>query len=231
VKEGGSYGDLEGNYWLKDAKGNHILNDDGTPLTTYQTSGTPKIIGNFNPKENLGMTNTFKYKAFFARILIDGRIGGILVSGTEMNLAFSGIPEVTGQYRDGGLVLGGVDTAGNVLSKSINSQAFWQKASGQRYGNAEFFAYDATNFRIRELSIGYDIPVHSNVIKSARFSLIARNLLWLYRGKSILDIPGIGKRKMWMDPDMSLGNGNYQGTEYGTMPSTRSYGVNLQLTF
>jgi hypothetical protein len=46
-----------------------------------------------------------------------------------------------------------------------------------------------------------------------------------------MDIPGIGKRKMWFDPDMSLGNANYQGVEYGTLPSTRSYGLNLQLTF
>jgi TonB-linked SusC/RagA family outer membrane protein len=229
--EGGSYGDLQSNYWLKDTKGNYELNSDGTPLTTYQTSGVPKIIGNFNPKETVGLTNNFRYKGFSARILIDGRIGGTLVSGTEMNLAFSGVTEATSKYREGGWSLKGVDVAGNAVSQPINAQSFWTKASGQRYGNAEFFAYNATSFRVREFSLGYDLPVHLNFIKSARLSAVARNLFWLYRGKSILDIPGLGKRKMWMDPDMSLGNGNYQGTEYFALPSTRSYGLNLQLTF
>lgn len=231
VVEGGSYGDLQSNYWLTDDKGNHMLNADGTPLTTYQTGGLPKIIGNFNPKETIGLTNNFKYKGFSARVLIDGRIGGTLVSGTEMNLAFSGITEATSKYREGGWTLAGVDAGGAPVSKAINAQAFWTKASGQRYGNAEFFAYNATSFRVREVSIGYDLPLHVNFIRMARLSLIGRNLFWLYRGKSILDIPGLGKRTMWMDPDMSLGNGNYQGTEYFALPSTRSYGLNLQLTF
>ena len=46
-----------------------------------------------------------------------------------------------------------------------------------------------------------------------------------------MDIPGLEKRKMGMDPDMSLGNGNFQGVEYGTLPATRSIGLNLQVTF
>jgi len=229
--EGGSYGDLQSNYWMKDDKGNYLLNDDGTPLTTYQTSGLPKVIGNFNPKETIGLTNSVRYKRFNARVLIDGRIGGTLVSGTEMNLAFSGVTEATSKYREGGWTLSGVNTSGAPVSKAIDAQAFWTKASGQRYGNAEFFAYNATSFRVREVSIGYDLPLHVNFIRTARLSAVARNLFWLYRGKSILDIPGLGKRTMWMDPDMSLGNGNYQGTEYFALPSTRSYGLNLQLTF
>ena len=111
-------------------------------------------------------------------------------------------------------------------------QQFWQIASGKRYGNGEFIAYDATNFRIRELSIGYNIPVGSAFfIKNARISAVARNVVWLYRGKSKLDIPGLGKRTMWFDPDMSLGNGNFQGVEYGTLPATRTVGFDLKLTF
>jgi hypothetical protein len=149
-----------------------------------------------------------------------------------MNLAFSGIPEVTALKREGGWSLGGVDATGAAVSTPIAAQDFWQIASGKRYGAGEFFAYDATNLRVRELSIGYNIPLkNTTVIKAAKLSLVGRNLLWLYRGKSLLDIPGIGTRKMWFDPDMSLGNSNYQGVEYGTLPATRSLGVNLQLTF
>jgi TonB-linked SusC/RagA family outer membrane protein len=232
VKEGGSYGDLYAFQWLKNAKGQFLVNANGTPYTSY-TSGDPiGYIGNFNPKEIVGMTNTFQYKRFNLRFLIDGKLGGILVSGTEMNLAFSGITKATDQYREGGWNLGGVSTTGAAVTTTTNAQAFWQTASGQRYGVGEFFAYSASNIRLRELSLGYDIPLHKiTVIKSLRFSAVARNLFWIYRGSSILSIPGLGKRKMWMDPDMSNGNGNFQGTEYGAMPSTRTLGFNLKASF
>ncbi len=232
IKEGGSYGDLYAFQWLKNAKGQHEVNANGTPFTSY-TSGDPiGYIGNFNPKEIVGMTNTFQYKRFNLRFLIDGKLGGILVSGTEMNLAFSGITKSTEKYREGGWNLGGVSTTGAAVTTTTNAQAFWQTASGQRYGVGEFFAYSASNIRLRELSLGYDIPLHKiTAIKSLRFSAVARNLFWIYRGSSILDIPGLGKRKMWMDPDMSNGNGNFQGTEYGAMPSTRTLGFNLKASF
>lgn len=228
VEEGKSYGDLLAYKWATDSKGQHIVTADGKPQITQ----AQEYIGNFNPKETMGFTNTFVYKAFSLRLLMDGRIGGIMVSGTELNLAFSGIPEATQDYREGGWNLGGVTADGSANSKSITSQDFWQIASGKRYGNGEFFAYDATSFRVRELSFGYSIPLKkTTIVKSVKISAVARNLFWLYRGQSLLDIPGIGTRKMWFDPDMSLGNSNWQGVEYGTLPSTRSFGANLQVTF
>ncbi|MEO6949348.1 MAG: SusC/RagA family TonB-linked outer membrane protein [Ginsengibacter sp.] len=232
VTEGGSYGDLLAYQWQKDVKGNYMVTDAGKPLTTDISGAAQGFIGNFNPKENIGLTNTFVYKRFSLRVLADGRIGGVMISGTEMNLAFSGITEGTQNHREGGWNLGGVDANGQAVSKPISAQDFWQTASGKRYGVGEFFAYDVTSFRVRDLSVGYDIPVGPKLfIKSAKFSVIAHNLFWLYRGSSILNIPGESKRKMWFDPDMSLGNGNYQGVEYGTLPSTRSLGFNLKLTF
>jgi hypothetical protein len=231
VQVGESYGDLWSFKWATDAKGDRIVTATGKPvLTTTQTS-----IGNFNPKATLGLTNTINFKNFYFRLLTDGRIGGTIVSGTEMNLAFSGIPEATEQFREGGWNLGGVSATGQPVSATITAQDFWQIASGKRYGAGEFFAYNATSFRIREVSIGYDIPLKSisflTFVKGMRIAAVGRNLLWLYRGESTLDIPGIGKRKMWFDPDMSLGNANWQGVEYGTLPSTRSMGVNLKITF
>jgi TonB-linked SusC/RagA family outer membrane protein len=228
VQEGKSYGDLLAFKWATNDKGGHVVDAKGKPVLTSDQ----QYIGNFNPKMTMGLTNTFEFGNFFARILVDGRVGGTVVSGTEMNLAFSGIPEVTGAHREGGWSLGGQLADGTPVSQTIAAQDFWQIASGKRYGAGEFFAYDATNFRVRELSVGYSIPLHNvKLIKVARVSLVGRNLLWIYRGSSLMDIPGLGKRKMWFDPDMSLGNGNFQGVEYGTMPATRSYGVNLQLTF
>ena len=231
VEEGKPYGDLLAFKWATDAKGSRMVTKDGKPVLTSDQ----QFIGNFNPKETVGFTNTFNYKGFSLRVLIDGRVGGIVVSGTEMNLAFSGIPEATAQFREGGWNLGGVDSSGSSVSKTTSAQDFWQIASGKRYGAGEFFAYDATNFRLREASIGYEIPLKAisflSFVKGMKLSLVGRNLFFLYRGESKMDIPGIGKRKMWFDPDMSLGNGNWQGVEYGTLPSTRSIGANLRITF
>ncbi|HTE34510.1 MAG TPA: SusC/RagA family TonB-linked outer membrane protein [Chryseolinea sp.] len=229
VKEGGSFGDLTSFKWKTDDNGNYVVTAAGVPVST---TGDQSYIGNFNPKATFGLTNTFNYDRFSLRILVDGRAGGVIVSGTEMNLSFSGIPEITEKYREGGWNLGGVDANGNPVDATITAQQFWQAASTKRYGTAEFFAYNATNFRVRELAFGYSIPVpESFFIKSAKISIVARNLFFLYRGSSIMDIPGLGKRKMDFDPDMALGNGNYQGVQYFTLPSTQSIGFNVMLNF
>ncbi|MCD9018605.1 SusC/RagA family TonB-linked outer membrane protein [Parachryseolinea silvisoli] len=230
--KGGSYGDLYGKHWVRNDDGQLVVTPNGLPTT----DGQHTRLGNFNPKATMGITNSFTYKNFSARVLIDGRIGGIVVDATEMNLANSGIAEVTASNREEGWNLGGVDSNGTPVATNVTAEQFWSAGdnvvAGKRYGVGEVFAYDATNFRIRELSIGYNIPVPSNfLIRSAKFSIVARNLAWLYRGESLLDIPGLGKRKMQIDPDMSMGNGNYQGIQIATLPSTRSLGCNLTLTF
>lgn len=255
VAEGGSYGDMLSYRWQRDpSTGQFLIASQSTSTNVTEASvvatGLPvatknqEYIGNFNPKAILGLTNTFTFGPLSVRLLIDGRAGGIAVSGTEMNLAFSGIPEATAINRAGNWVLPGITAgvsgadgstligAGKTNATAINAEKFWQTVSGKRYGWGEFFAYDATNFRVRELSIGYRIPVPSSLfIKSAQLSFVARNLFWLYRGKSLLDIPGVGKRTMWFDPDVNMGNGNFQGVEYGTLPSNRSLGANLKLSF
>lgn len=230
ITTGGQYGDLYGYKWATNDKGEHIVDANGLPVATTNT----EYLGNFNPRAILGLTNTFNYKRFHLRVLANGQVGGTMVSGTEMNLAFSGITEGTSKFREGGLVLKGVTADGVENTKSITAQDFWQAASvsGQRYGTGEFFSYNTTNFRLQEMALGYDIPLkNNNVIKSLNVSAVARNLFWIYRGSSRLDIPGIGKRKMWFDPSMSSGNGNYQGVEYGTMPATRTWGVNVKVGF
>lgn len=227
AEEGRSFGDLSALRWARDDKDRFLVDADGKPLR----SADWEYIGNYNPKGSAGITNTFTYKNFSLRVLVNGRFGGMMVSGTEINLAYSGLAKATEDFREGGLNLGGVDENGNKVTKSITAQDFWQSVSSKQSGVGEFFAYDATNFRVRELSLGYTINLApSSFIKSARVSFIARNLFWLYRGSTILDIPGIGTRKMSFDPDMSQGTDKFQGAEYGGLPSTRSLGFNLQLS-
>ncbi|WP_460639994.1 SusC/RagA family TonB-linked outer membrane protein [Larkinella harenae] len=226
VAEGGSYGDMEGYTWLRDAQGRYVVNNAGLPLV-----GPIAKIGNFNPRFTVGWNNTFNYKNFLLSFLVDGRVGGTMTSGTEANLAFDGNADYTTAYRDGGWVLDAVKADGTPNTTAIKAEQFWQTVSQGRYSWGEFFTYDATNIRLREVSLGYNIPLSSKFFTNARVSLTARNLFFLYRGYTTLDIPGLEKRKMEFDPDMNLGAGNFQGLDYGNLPSTRTLGLNLKLSF
>lgn len=227
VAEGGAYGDIETQQWQRDAQGRFVVDAVGKPVvTTAQVA-----VGNFNPKFLMGFQNTFNYRGFTLGVLFDGRFGGVITSGTEANLAFDGNSAYTTAYREGGWVLPAVTATGETNTKAINAETFWTTVSGGRYSWGEFFTYDATNVRLRELTLGYNFNFSGNFIKRARLSAVARNLFFLYRGKAILDLPGVPERRLSFDPDISLGAGNFQGVEYGNVPASRSVGVNLQLSF
>jgi len=228
VAEGGSYGDLYGYKWQRSSKGQYVVDSTGLPVYTSDISS----VGNFNPNYTIGFSNTFTYKGWSLGVLVDGKFGGVIVSGTEAELAYTGMSSNTLKYRDNAsLLLSGVHADGSTNSTAIGAQSFWQSVTQGNYAKAEFFAYDATNVRLRELTLGYDFKRLPSFLKAAKLSFVARNLLFLYRGKSLLDIPGIGKRKLGIDPEASFGNSNYQGVEYFNLPSTRSMGLNLKLSF
>ncbi|MEO6838783.1 MAG: SusC/RagA family TonB-linked outer membrane protein [Ginsengibacter sp.] len=230
IKPGGSYGDIYGYGWAKDAKGQHLINDAGLPVATDDQT---QKLGNFNPDYTIGWGNTFNYKKFTMSFQIDGRVGGIIVSGTDALMSFYGVSDYTTKFRDGNLVLTGVHSDGTANTTPINAEKLWTTLSdgGRSSGYDEFFAFDATNFRLRDLSLGYNFDVHHSLIKAIRLSLTGNNLFFLYRGKSLLDIPGIGKRKLPVDPESAIGTSNYQGIESGLPPVVRSFGLNLHLNF
>lgn len=229
VHEGGSFGDMYGYSWARTDDGKLIVND----ATGLPTQGPIQKLGNFNPKFTLGWSNTFNYKNVVLTFLVDGRVGGTMVSGSEANLAFDGNSDYTAENREGGWVLDAVGReSGTPNGVAINAEKFWQTVSQGRYSWGEFFTYSTTNFRLRELSLGYNIPLAQKFFfNNAKVSLTARNLFFLYRGYARLDIPGIEKRKLSFDPDINLGAGNYQGIDYGNLPSTRTVGLNVQLSF
>ncbi|MCW3112224.1 MAG: SusC/RagA family TonB-linked outer membrane protein [Segetibacter sp.] len=236
VKVGGSYGELIGHRWARGKNGQFLVKANGTPMSTSESGDGTSVLGNFNPKAILGFTNNFSYKALNLRVLVDGRVGGMIMSGTEQNMSHTGLSEGTKYNREGGWNLGGVDKQEAPVNVAINAQQFWQSVSGKRNsGIGEIFGYDATNFRVRELSLGYSLPVQkwlsSNVVKGITVSAVFRNLLWIYRGSSLLDIPGIGKRKMSYDPDAAGGNGNNMGIDYGNYPTTRTAGFTVNVNF
>ena len=230
VKEGGAYGDLYADGWARTPSGQLIMDGAGKPLV----SSTQEYLGNFNPKFTLGLNNAFSFGKIRLNVLVDARIGGVMTSGSDASLAFDGSSAITTAYREGGWVLPGVTLSNNEYIPNtypINAETFWTTVSKGRYSWGQIFTYDATNVRIREAAVGYDITINSQYVKKATLSIVARNLFFLAKGNAIIDIPGIPTRKMWFDPDVNLGAGNYQGVEFGTLPSSRSIGLNLSLSF
>ena len=88
-------------------------------------------------------------------------------------------------------------------------------------GIAENYIYDQDNIRLRELSIGYQIPdTQSLGIQSATIQLIGRNLFFFSK-----DAPDV-------DPEMTLATQiGGQGISLNNLPSLRSLGLNLTLNF
>ena len=230
VKEGGAFGDLYADGWARTPSGQLIMDGAGKPLV----SSSQEYLGNFNPKFTLGLNNAFSFGKIRLNVLVDARIGGVMTSGSDASLAFDGSSAITTAYREGGWVLPGVTLSNNEYipnTSPINAETFWTTVSKGRYSWGQVFTYDATNVRIREAAVGYDITINSQYVKKATLSIVARNLFFLAKGNAIIDIPGIPTRKMWFDPDVNLGTGNYQGVEFGTLPSSRSIGLNLSLSF
>ena len=227
VNVGGSYGDLYGYKWQK-LNGQYVVNAAGVPVVGANT----EYVGNANNRYTAGFTNTFTYKNFSLNVLVDGKFGGVVASGSAGNQAYAGTGSFTTQYRDANSwTLPAVLADGSKNTTPINAEKFWQTVARGDFSWADFFTYDATNVRLREVALGYDFKMASSVFKGARLSFVARNVFFLYRGSSLLDIPGIGKRKMDFDPETSFGNSNYQGIQYYNLPSTRSLGLNLKLSF
>jgi TonB-linked SusC/RagA family outer membrane protein len=208
---GGSFGDLFGRAFLRDEQGEIQYDSRGIP----RADGSDyKKMGNATPDFNLGWQNTFTYKDFSLYFLLDGRFGGEVISLTQADLDQYGVTKTTGDARDRGYVF--------LEGKEINDIERFYTTIGGRSGVTEYYVSDATNIRLRELSIGYSLPgrlLGNSHIKNIDLSLIGRNLFFLLN-------------KAPYDPDGTLSVGNsLQGVDVFGLPSTRSIGFNIKVNF
>jgi len=220
ITQGGQFGDIYGRKFLRSPDGKIETDANGRP---QPEAGALGYLGNPTPKALLGWTNSFAYKSFTANILIDGRLGGQVMSITQALLDEYGVSKVTADARhDGGVdmpavITNGTDITGTWAGK-LPADVFY-RAVGGRAGITEYYMYDATNIRLREASLGYRLPIKSKFIKSASLSLIGRNLFFLYK-------------KAPFDPEISMSTGNgVQGVDVFGMPSARSIGARLGFSF
>ncbi|RIH66865.1 SusC/RagA family TonB-linked outer membrane protein [Mariniphaga sediminis] len=189
-----------------------------TTQNTFRTGVDPVELGNFNPDAVIGWLNNFSYKRFSLKFLVSGKIGGDILNATKAELSDAGVTKNTLDYREGGIVVEGVDSQGNPITANMNAQNYW--AGLADYG--EPWVVDATNISLKEASLAYTFKMSPNAfIRSVRFSVNAYNLLFLYRDKEARDI----------DPNQTWGVGNGQGYSLYNMPSASSYGFALNVKF
>ncbi len=200
--------------------------DNGQPVRSDGTS----IIGNGVHKLVGGLNNSFSYKNLYLDFLIDFKTGGEIYSGTNVRLVGSGRHKMTTERTEGlgfvsegreSLTVTGVDSEGNPLTKTLDATeipGFW--SAYQQLSDR--FIYDASFIKFRQLSLGYRIPnriLGNTPLQSANIALVGRNLLLLHSNLENVD------------PESNYNNTNAQGLDYFGVPQTRSYGVNIKLTF
>lgn len=222
---GENYGTIFGVSYDRDDNGviKYVIDGEGVPRAV---EGERKILGNGVPPLTLGFTNTFSYKNFDLTFLIDGKFGGQIFSGTNTVLYGNGLHKNTLDGRANGLTVTGisVDDAGEnpVPFTTVVAPSNLQTYYGELNDIAEEFVADSDYIKLRQLSLGYTLPnkfLERTFFSSLNFQLIASNLFFIKR--SVENI----------DPESAYTNNNSQGLEYFGVPSTRSYGLNVNVKF
>ena len=211
LKKGGTMGDLyttsnlkydENGYIQADRNGNFVTTDVGEEI----------YLGSVLPDYNLAWRNDFSWKGAHLGILFTGRIGGICYSATQANMDLFGVSETSAAARDAGGVL--------INGREMVDPQRWYAAIASQSGLPHYYTYSATNFRLQELSVGYTLPRRwFRDVCSIDVSFVGRNL-WMIYCKAPFDPEAIA----------STGN-NYQGIDYFMVPSLRSLGFSLRVTF
>ena len=205
----------------KPTLGGYVDVTDGGKLKTFDKNKKfQTFAGNVNSNHQLSWSNTFTYKDFSLYFLINGRIGGKVVSLTECYLDQFGVSERTGAARLNAEE-NGIYTEDGRLGMYLNEgrnlvavQDYYEFIGSSYVGD---YIYDATNFRLRELSFGYTFRNLFGSNKNLSLSLVCRNLFFLYKEAPV-------------DPDISLSTANgLGGIDVFNYPSARTYGLNIKL--
>ncbi len=228
-EEGGSYGDLYAVDFMRDEITGEIVVDPDTGAPFKLNGQANEYLGNMNAKHTLGWSNTFNYKDLSFYFLIDGKVGGKVISFTEAYLDQFGTSQRTAEARDLAIANNlywtsedGTITKPAMYIPGTNTlvpvdQYYQTIGGGSPVGRN--YVYDATNFRLREISLAYTFRNLFGPSKNLTVSANARNLFFLYINAPI-------------DPDTSLSTQNALGNvDIFSMPTTRSFGISLKASF
>lgn len=210
LEEGGSMGDLYVTTRLKKDNNGFIYVDAGTGQ--LQTVEEIQKVGNANPDYNLGFRNNFSWKGFNLGFLISARIGGEVMSATQAALDRFGVSETSAIARDNG--------GAPVNFGKMDAQYFYEYIGSGDTGMLSNYVYSATNVRLQELTLGYNLPKKWFSHKvDMTVSFVGRNLWMIYN-------------KAPFDPEAIAFTGTYyQGLDYFMQPSLRNLGFSVRMRF
>lgn len=257
---GEAYGTLFGTSYVRDANGNVVVDANGLPKisTTNKTLGkfTPDWTGGIsNTFSYRSLSLSFLIDAsvggsIFSNTNKTGKYTGVLVNTLSGRDAEHGglwyytaamgnnvrLPEspsysvssdglyyaqVNGQstrvYQDG-IMVEGVTESGSKNEEVVSAEKYYHRI----YSIAEANVYDASYVKLREVALSYRLPrlwTQKLHLQEASVTLTGRNLWTIYKS-----VPNI-------DPESALTTGNAQGVEAYSLPTTRSFGVNLSVKF
>ena len=210
---------------IKKLNGQPVLGTNGLFIREADTK-----FGSVLPNYTGGVQNTFNiFKNFTVNVNIDYSIGGKFFSLSDFWGTFSGLTARTAELNDrgvplrdpvadgGGVHVFGVDATGKAVDYYVDGQTYFHQFRSNNI--SENSIYSLSFVKLRELSLGYKLPVEKlgigKYVKTAVFSVVSRNpwLIW-------------SKDKGFDPSEIS----NVYG-EDGQLPGTRSVGVNLKLGF
>ena len=204
---------IRGLDYKRDAQGRIITTNGRFAAGDYKT------FGSAIPKHTGGWLNTITYKGFRVFTQIDFKAGNKLISGTNFNLTRHGLHKNTLVGREGGVVFDGVNADGTPNTTAVEAEAFYM---GYGVQVLTPFVYDASFIRWRTLSVGADLSrfVNKTFIKGLNINAFINNVLVIKKYVDNLDpecIPSVS--------DLTA------GLESPSLPTTRSYGLNLNVKF
>ncbi len=202
------------------------------PNTGRRQAGEATTLGSVLPDWTGGWVNNFSYKGLSLNATVDARWGGVMKSSTVEALQTGGLVKETLLNREGTFI----DTEGIIVTDNgdgtfdrrdndvplLNAQDFWQSLNDNSV--AEPYIYDATYVKLREIGLSYTFPsklLGDSFIKGLVLGIEGRNVALIYA-----KVPHI-------DPEATLfGSGaDGFGVERASVPSTRSIGFNMRLSF
>lgn len=184
--------------------------DDKNDTLILDKSGVPsrgplKPFGSAYSKWIAGWSNEFSYKNFHLSFLIDSKFGAKIFSGTDYRGYYFGLDKATLVNREG------------KFGNNIDAATYYSTLASNV---SKLFVLDASFIKFRQIVFGYTFPskLFHKGIKGASISLVGRNLFYLL------------KKTDNIDPEADY-TPNAYGLELGGVPSSRTFGVNLNLKF
>ena len=201
--------------YLRNAKGEMVVDANG-----YPQRGEMLKMGSVLPTLYGGWNNEFNYKNFNFSFLIDYNYGNKILSATNYYAMFRGLHQATLVGRETGIKTG-VTASGSPNPVTADAQGYY-RSYAQQVTSAHVL--DGDFIKLRQVNIGYTMPQNLvnklRIFSAVQISFVARNLAILM------------KKSDNIDPEATFSsNVRYYGIEGTSLPTTRSYGINLNLKF